>query len=119
METKKSIIESSKTPKKDYWFAGYVVAGSIISIANTYNKPLTGYTASPFDPIIVLIIAIVAGCFYHRLKRKITIKNEAGRVLTTYFILLFTATAIIGFCTALADDWKSVAVNSNGESDCF
>lgn len=80
---------------KDWWIAGYVVAGSIVSFAQQFNK-------SSLDQFIILVIAIVSGCFYHKLKRRIGIKNDVVRSLATYFTLLAIAAFLIGVLTRLA-----------------
>jgi uncharacterized membrane protein required for colicin V production len=59
------------------------------------------FNRSVIDEFTVLVIAIIAGYFYHGLKRKIKIKNETVRILITYFILLFVSAVLIGFCTAI------------------
>ena len=86
--------EAPKVSKEQRWFAGYIVAGIIWWVAQGFYK-------TPYDGIIILIIAILCGVFYHRLKAKINIKSEFVRIVVTFIILEIIAGALVGFLTRL------------------
>ena len=83
-----------QTITKNKWFAGYVVAGLIWYFSQGFSKTTT-------DELIILVIAIGAGFFYHRLKAKIKIKNEVARIIITFIILEVIAGGLVGFLTTL------------------
>jgi len=85
---------SPKVSKKNRWFAGYIIAGIIWYLARGFYK-------TPIDGIIILIIAILCGYFYHRLKSKVKIKNNGVRIIVTFLILEVVAAFLIGFLTTL------------------
>jgi len=79
---------------KGSWFAGYIVAGLIWVFAQGFRK-------TAIDEFIILVIAIGAGFFYRRLKRKIKIKNEAVKIIITFIIIEVIAGFLVGLLTAL------------------
>jgi len=95
----------AKSTKAERWFAGYVVAGLIYAMAQNFNK-------TTVDELIILAVAIGAGFFYHRIKSKIKIKNEAARILATFVLIEIIAGALIGISTAIADRQGEVAVRT-------
>lgn len=92
-------------PAKNRWFAGYLIAGLIWTFAQSFKK-------NSIDEFIILVIAILAGVFYHRLKSKIKVKNEAGKIAITFVILYIVSALLIGFLTSLANNWEAVAVRT-------
>lgn len=74
--------------------AGYVVAGLVWTFAQNFAK-------STADQLVVLVIAIGTGYFYHRLKAKIKIRSEVLRVVITFIIIEVAAGFLVGFLTAL------------------
>jgi hypothetical protein len=88
--------EESKVSKKQRWFAGYIIAGIIFTLAQN-----GGFDKTPLDGLIILVIAVLAGVFYHRLKEKIKIKTEGVRIVVTFLVLEIIAGALIGLFTAL------------------
>lgn len=103
-ETNKQEPQQS-VPAKNKWFAGYLIAGLIWTFAQSFKK-------NTIDEFIILVIAILAGVFYHRLKSKIKIKNEAGKIALTFLILYIVSALLIGFLTSLANNWEAVAVRT-------
>lgn len=93
--------QETKEIKKDQvieirnkWFVGYIIAGTIWVLAQTFKK-------TTLDELVILVIAIVAGLSYRNLKSKIKIKNETGRIILTFGILYIVTAFLIGFLTAL------------------
>lgn len=76
------------------WFAGYIVAGLIWSMAQGFRK-------SSIDEFIVLVIAIGAGFFYHRLKNKVKINNGIWKTIVTFIILEMISGFLIGLLTSI------------------
>jgi predicted PurR-regulated permease PerM len=105
MENEAVKIQESKPTKTGRWFAGYVVAGLIWTFAQSFKK-------NTVDEFIVLVVAIGAGFFYHRIKSKIKIKNEAARIIVTFIIIEIIAGALIGFSTTIANRWQDIAVRT-------
>ena len=96
--------QQSALMKKSSW-GSFLVAGLIYEFAQTFNK-------STADAVIILVIAIVSGFIYYRLKAKIKIENEFARVITTFIILGIVAAFLTGFLTSLADNWEKLAVRT-------
>ncbi|GEM_PF-1995109 len=95
-----------KPSKGQRWFAGYVVAGIIWTLAKN-----NGFDKTSYDGLIIAVIAILCGVFYHRLKSKIKGK-EWLRVIGTFLILEIIAAILIGFFTGLANNWQAIAVRT-------
>ncbi len=112
METEQNKESQHSVPTKDRWVAGIVVAGSIVAFSQQFKK-------SSLDEFIILVIAIGAGYFYYKLKRRIKIKHDGLRALATYFSLLAIAAFLIGACTALANGSDKSAVISGSTRDYF
>jgi hypothetical protein len=97
MENKTEVNNTpSKIPEKYRWFAGYIVAGIIYAIAIKIDPNKT-----PHDEVIIAVVAILCGCFYHKLKSRIKIEGEVRRTIVTFIILEIIAGSLIGFLTAL------------------
>ena len=101
MEKEENKQQSQQAPAKKSWWqvspkwlGGYIVAGSVWYFAQNFNK-------TPVDSLIILIVAIVAGVLYYRLKSKIKVKNEIAKVILTFVIIEIAAGFLIGFLTAL------------------
>jgi hypothetical protein len=90
----KVVDETPKVSRGQRWFAGYIIAGIIWYLGQSFNR-------TSYDGIIILAIAILCGIFYHRLKEKIKIKQEGVRVVVTFLVLEVIAGALVGFFTAL------------------
>ncbi len=105
MENEQNKKVQQAVPAKNRWFAGYLIAGLIWTFAQTFKK-------NTIDEFIILVIAITAGVLYHRLKSKIKVKNETGKIAITFIILYIVSALLIGFLTSLANNWESVAVRS-------
>ena len=96
-EEPKSPVESIKldspqnptTARK--WLVGFFVAATINYFAQQFSR-------TPLDELIILVVAIGVGCFYYPIKQRMNlpIKNESGKAIATYFIVLFVSAAAIG-----------------------
>src|ERR1700676_118207 len=87
------------TPSKDSdrWFEVYMTASAIIYFAQkSFNK-------SPIDELIIIVIAIGAGCFCLPLTRRLKINNRIARIVVTCLILLIASGFLIGFLTGIAN----------------
>jgi hypothetical protein len=106
-EVKQNVQEplDKHVSSKNRWFAGYIIAGVILTFAQSFKK-------NTIDEFIILVIAILAGIFYHRLKSKIKVKNEAGKIATTFIILYMVSALLIGFLTSFADNWEALAIRT-------
>lgn len=98
--------EAPKPSKSERWFAGYIVAGIIWASAQN-----GGFDKTSYDGLIILIVAIFCGVFYHRLKAKIKGK-EWLRVIGTFLILEIIAGGLIGFSAAVANHLQEVVVRT-------
>jgi predicted PurR-regulated permease PerM len=105
MENEQNKEVQQSVPTKNKWFAGYLIAGLIWKFAQSFKK-------NTMDEFIILVIAITAGVLYHRLKSKIKVKNEAGKIAITFIILYIVSALLIGFLTSLANNWEAVAVRT-------
>jgi fructose-specific phosphotransferase system IIC component len=90
----KAEYETQKVSKRQRWFAGYIVAGFVLWLAQS-----NGFDKNTYDAIIILVVAILCGIFYHRIKAKIKGK-EWLRIVGTFLIIEVIAAVIIGFLTA-------------------
>ncbi|MFH1608693.1 MAG: hypothetical protein ABH951_01590 [Patescibacteria group bacterium] len=81
-----------KISKGKFWFAGYIVAGLTFYLARSFSETI-------YDEIIIIIIAILCGYFYHKLKKEIKLKNEWGKIIITFLILEMIAAFSIGLLT--------------------
>lgn len=102
---KESEAQTKEEDKKKGGWGGYVVAGLIYAMAQSFNK-------SSLDALIIIVIAIVAWIFYRRLKSKIKVKNEVAKVVITAVLMLAVSAFLIGFLTSLADRWQAIAVRT-------
>jgi|SRR3989344_7060526 len=98
MENEMNKQELPQTPAKKGLWGGYIVAGLIFSMAQSFNK-------STADELIILAIAIGAGFIYYPLKSKIKIKNEVVKIIITFLILEIIAGGLTGFLTSLANNF--------------
>lgn len=85
---------SPKVSGGNSWFAGYIVAGIIWYLGQNFSR-------TSYDGIIVLIIAVLCGYFYHWLKGKISIKTEWVRIVVTFVILEIISGFVVGILTSL------------------
>ncbi len=86
--------ETQKASKEQRWFAGYIVAGFVLWLAQS-----NGFDKNTYDTVIIFVIAILCGVFYHRIKAKIKGK-EWLRIVGTFLIIEVIAAILIGFLTA-------------------
>jgi len=96
METELQAKPVSETPKRKFLdgLGGYVVAGMIYALAQN-----AGFDRTPYDGLIILVVAIFCAVYYYRLKKKIK-SNELVRVICAFLILEVIAAVLIGFLTA-------------------
>ncbi len=78
------------------WTPGILLIGSILAFSKRFSNSL-------LDEFIIMVIAIGSGCFFHKLKRRLKIKNNILSNIATYFILLMISASLIGGCTRIAD----------------
>jgi len=93
-------------PTKNRWFAGYIVAGLIWTFSQSFIK-------NSIDGLIISIVAILAGIFYHRLKSKIRIKNNVSRSIATFIVLFIVSGFLIGASTTIVDNFYTKPVDNN------
>ncbi|HED05092.1 MAG TPA: hypothetical protein ENI61_00225 [Ignavibacteria bacterium] len=94
------------TPTKNKWFAGYIVAGLIWTFSQSFKK-------NSIDELIILAVAILAGIFYHRLKSKIRIKDNASRSIATFIILSIVSGFLIGASATVVDKFYTKPIDNN------
>lgn len=90
-ENKEKIKKEDKEHRR---WGGYIIAGVIWAFSQSFKK-------TTVDELIILIIAVVSGFLYYRLKSKIKIKNEIIKIILTAIIILVITSLIIGFLTTL------------------
>jgi hypothetical protein len=104
--------EAPKPSKSERWFAGYIVAGIILASAQN-----GGFYKTSYDGLVILIVAICCGSFYHRLKAKIKGK-EWLRVIGTVLILEIIAGGLtgglIGLSTAIVNHFEESSAAADG-----
>ena len=102
---KESEAQTKEEDKKKGGWGGYIVAGLIYTMAQSFNK-------STLDGLIILVMVIMAWIFYRRLKSKIKVKNEVAKAVITAVLMLVVSAFLIGFLTSLADQWRAIAVRT-------
>ncbi len=105
MENETNKNRNNQPPTKKTFWGGYIVAGLIWTIAQSFNKSI-------IDEFIIVVITIGAGFFYYRLKSKIKFKNEVAKIIIAFVILEIVSGLLIGFLTSLANNWEAVAVRT-------
>ncbi len=92
MENESIEKDVSIVSKKDKWFAGYIVTGLIFNASQIFDR-------TTYDGFFIIVVSIMCGYFYHRLKNKIKLKNEGNRIIVTFLILELIAGFLIGAIT--------------------
>jgi uncharacterized membrane protein YfcA len=86
--------EVDARPIKKFGIGSYITMGLLWVFAKSFSK-------SDVDELVVLVIVIIAGIFYYRLKSKIRIKNNTIAAVVTFFILEIISGFLIGFLTTI------------------
>ncbi len=103
-----SQVSSAKPSKNQRWFAGYIVAGFVWYLGQSFDK-------NPYDGAAILAVAILCGVFYHRIKARIKGK-EWLRIVGTFLIIEMIAGGLIGFSTAIINHFEGVATGTSLDS---
>ena len=88
------------TRKFNLWSGGYIIAALVYYYGNKSIRALSDRTV--FDELIVLIIAIVAGILYSRLKKRLGfIKNNVIKSIVVAIGLIAVSAILIGGLTVI------------------
>jgi len=71
------------------------------------------FEKNSIDGLIISIVAILAGIFYHRLKSKIRIKDNASRSIATFIVLSMVSGFLIGGTTTVVDRFYTKPFDNN------
>ena len=88
------------TRKFNLWSGGYIIAALVYYYGNKSIRILSDRTV--FDELVVLIIAIIAGILYSRLKRRVGfIKNNVIKSIVVALGLIAVSAILIGGLTVI------------------
>lgn len=83
------------TKKRSLWSGGYIVAGLIYYFSYENN-----FAKTTVDQFIVLVVAIMAGVLYSRLKKRIRfMQNDIGKGIVAAIVLIIVSAFLIGGLT--------------------
>lgn len=100
--------QSQIIPTKWGFWGGYIVSGIIFAVAHNVYK----LNKSTLGDLVILVVAIGAGFLYYPLKSKIKIKDETTKAIIAFVIIFIVAGFLCGFLTSLANNWKTIALNT-------
>jgi hypothetical protein len=100
-------ISPAKPLKSERWFAGYIVAGFVLWLAQS-----NGFDKNTYDTTIILVVGILCGVFYHRIKARIKGK-EWLRIVGTFLIIELIAGGLIGFSTAIVNHFVDTTTGAS------